>query len=81
MLWDSRPYRAAPALGRAGPLPVVEVFAGEGEVLVQRVRLVPGPVREPDPKHVAFPTGHLGDKLISQPVLAGRVPEALQAKS
>lgn len=46
-------------------------------MIVQRVRLVAFPVLELDLKHIAVPTGQLGDKLVAQPILSQRAPEAL----
>lgn len=57
--------------------PVVGLLAGQVEVLVQRVRLAAFPVLQLDLQHVAMPTGQLGDKLVAQPILSQRAPEAL----
>lgn len=62
-------------------LPVVGLFAREGEVVVQRVRLVALPVLQLDLKHVAVPAGQLGDELVAQPVLSQRTPEALRPRA
>lgn len=61
-------------------LPVVGLFTSEVEVIIQRMRLVAFPVLQLDLKHVAVLTGQLGDKLIAQPVLSQRAPEALQPR-
>lgn len=49
-------------------------------MIIQRMRLVAFPVLQLDLKHVAVLTGQLGDKLIAQPVLSQRAPEALQPR-
>ena len=62
-------------------LPVVELFTGEVEVLIQRVCLVAFPVLQLDLQHIALPVGQLRDKLVPQPVLSQRAPEPLRPRA
>lgn len=74
-VWDNDTERRSGSL--RGDLPVVRLLAGQVEVLIQRVCLAAFPVLQLDLQHVAMPTGQLGDKLVAQPILSQRAPEAL----